>query len=138
MLLRQLTNARSFGMLAMACSLAAGGCGGTDNGRVSGRVVRKSGEALAGANIIARNNETGQSCYATTAADGRYELSGGESGTGVPAGDYSVVIVEKKASRDAISPPTIADRYSDPAKSGLSFTVAGGEEKSFDVTVEPR
>ena len=120
-----------------ACALTTLGCGGPAAGRVNGQVVRKGGVPLADANLIARNNETGKSCYATTEADGQYEFSSGEAGAGVPPGTYSVVVLEKQAGRDAIRQPTIAARYGDPAQSGLSFTVAAGEKKTFDVTVDP-
>jgi hypothetical protein len=116
--------------------LMAAGCGG-DVGRVSGRVVRTSGEPLAGASVIARCEESGVSCYGTTGADGRFELSTGETGAGVPPGTYHVVILERKASRDAVTRPTIAAKFGDPAQSGLSFTVASGEHATLDVTVAP-
>src|SRR5262245_58781654 len=74
------------------------GCGGAATCRVSGRIVRPSGEPLEGANVIARNEDTGSSYYGTTNDDGRYELSTIDSGAGVPPGTYSVVIMEKTAS----------------------------------------
>lgn len=120
-----------------AWTLVVVGCGGPAVGRVSGQVKRASGEPLADANLIARNDETGKSCYATTGPDGSFELSSGEPGAGVPPGNYSVVVMENKPNRDSVVAPTIAAKYSDPSESGLTFTVTAGESKTFDVSVDP-
>jgi hypothetical protein len=121
----------------VAATILLAGCGGSDHGRVTGRVVQAKGAPLAGANVIARSDETGKTSHGTTDADGNYELSTTEPGDGTPPGTYKVVITEVRGDPDAIQPPTIADKYSDPAQSGLTFTIAAGEDKTFDVTVDP-
>jgi hypothetical protein len=117
-------------------ALASVGCGG-GTGRVTGHVVRKDGKPLEGANLVARNAETGKSVYATTDAAGSFELSQQKPSEGVPPGSYEVTIVERRPDRDAMVKPTISAKYSDPAKSGVKFSVAAGETKVVDVTVDP-
>ena len=124
-------------LLPAVVALFIVGCGGSDNQRVSGRVVRKSGEPLVGAGVTARHEETGTSYYGTTDAEGNYELSTVESGAGAPPGTYSVVIMEMTGDRDSIRRPTIAAKYGNPEQSGLTFTVVAGEDTTFDVTVDP-
>jgi hypothetical protein len=123
-------------LVFVVAALATPGCGGADVARVTGHVKRTAGEPLADASLIARNEATGVSCYATTDAQGKYELTTGEPGAGVPPGSYSVVVMEKKASRDSVSQPTIAAKYGDPAQSGLSFAVEAGDAKSFDISID--
>jgi hypothetical protein len=127
---------RSAAMVAAALVPLAG-CGGVDQGRVTGRVVRSTGAPLGGISVIAREDETGKTSHGTTDDDGHFELSTVTAGDGVPPGRYRVVILEPRGATEGASPATIAVKYGDPATSGLTFTVAAGEEKSFDVSVDP-
>jgi hypothetical protein len=122
-------------MLA-ACLLATFGCGGGGRAEVSGRLRLKNGAPLIGASLIARNDATGKSCYGVTDSEGKYELQTSEPGDGVAPGTYSVSIVEARLDRDAISGPTIAAKYSNPSESGLTLSVAAGESKALDVTLD--
>ena len=119
-----------------ASAIVSAGCGG-GVGHVSGRVVHKDGSPLDGANIVARCAETGKSVYATSDAQGHFEMSPQKPGEGVPPGSYEATIMERRLDRESAIKPTIAAKYSDPTKSGLNFTVAAGETKTFDVTVDP-
>ncbi len=114
------------------------GCGGDGRAAVSGRVVRADGDPLSGARVVARSDATGKSASDTTDAEGRFELGGETPGDGVPPGDYAVIIIEDRGQTDGMRPASIAGRYADPAQSGLAFTVAPGESKTFDITVEAR
>ena len=112
------------------------GCGGDGRAAVSGRVVRADGSPLAGARVIARSDATGKSANDATDADGQYELGGETPGDGVPPGDYAVIVIEDRGQTDGMRPATIAGKYADPAQSGLAFSVAPGEIKTFDITVD--
>jgi hypothetical protein len=123
--------------LVAAAVLFFAGCGGSEHGRVTGRVVHATGAPLAGANVIARSDETGKTSYGTTDADGRFDLSTVTAGDGVPPGTYRVVITEERGATEGSGAVTIAPKYGNPAQSGLTFSLAAGEDKSFDVTVDP-
>jgi hypothetical protein len=113
------------------------GCGGGEQGRVTGQVVRSTGAPLSGVSVIARSDESGKTSYGTTDGEGHFELSTITAGDGVPPGRYRVVIMEPRGATEGTRPVTIAAKYGDPAKSGLSFTLVAGEDKTFDVTVDP-
>jgi hypothetical protein len=124
--------------LIAACLLATAvlGCGGSRNGRVTGKVSRPGGEALAGASVIARADATGITSRGTTDVNGTFELSTKEAGDGTPPGAYKVSVAEARGGFDTISKPTIAPKYASPDESGLSFELGDGETKTFDITVE--
>jgi len=111
------------------------GCG-SDRAEVSGRVTRADGSPLVGARVIARSDATGKSANGVTNGDGRYVLSTVEPGDGVPAGDYKASVIEFRGTGDNMRPASIPTKYGNPDESGLTFAVAGGEEKVFDVVVD--
>ena len=122
----------SFGALLLAL-----GCGGGDRGEVSGRVTRPDGSPLVGARVIARVDATGKSANGLTDSNGSYVLSMVEPGDGVPAGDYKASIIEYRGMGDNMRPASISLKYGNPDESGLTFAISGGEEKVFDVVVDP-
>ncbi len=122
----------AFGALLMAI-----GCGSADRAEVSGKVTRADGSPLVGARVIARADATGKSANGLTDSDGSYVLSMIEPGDGVPAGEYKASIIEYRGSGDNMRPASISSKYANPDESGLAFAVSGGEEKVFDVVVDP-
>ncbi|HMO86235.1 MAG TPA: carboxypeptidase-like regulatory domain-containing protein [Lacipirellulaceae bacterium] len=124
------------GLLAIA-ALAAAGCGGSGNASITGTVTRPDGTPAEGLRVIARSAETGKWGSGVTDHSGKFTLGNAEPGDGLPPGDYAVTIVEDTGGIDQMSRPTIAVRYGNPDQSGLSFSVAAGEKKVFDVTVDP-
>lgn len=122
----------TFGTLLFAL-----GCGGGDRAEVSGKVTRANGSPLVGARVIARSDATGKSANGITDNDGRYVLSMVDPGDGVPAGDYKASIIEYRGRGDNMRPASISVKYGNPDESGLTFAISGGEEKVFDVVVDP-
>jgi hypothetical protein len=114
------------------------GCGKKGEATVSGRATYKNGTPLVNARILARSNETGKSAVGATNENGDFVLVGANPGDGVLAGTYNVYIAEDRGDPDNPRRPTIAAAYSDPAKSGLTFTVAAGEHTAFDISLSPR
>ena len=122
----------TFGVLLFAL-----GCGGGNRAEVSGKVIRADGSPLVGARVIARSDATGKSASGLTDNDGHYVLSTVEPGDGVPAGDYKASIIEYRGTGDNMRPASISLKYGNPDDSGLAFEISGGEEKVFDVVVDP-
>jgi hypothetical protein len=122
---------------AFGALLLALGCGGGDRAEVSGKVTRADGSPLVGARVIARSDATGKSANGVTDNDGHYFLSMVEPGDGVPAGDYKASIIEFRGTGDNMRPASISLKYGNPDESGLAFAISGGEEKVFDVVVDP-
>jgi hypothetical protein len=112
------------------------GCSGANRANVTGKVVRADGVPLVGATVVARSDETGKSARGITNANGSYELSTVEPGDGVVPGEYSVMVIENRGRPDNMKPPTISDKFADPSRSGLTFSVQAGEDKVFDITVD--
>lgn len=112
------------------------GCGKSGQGKVTGKLLRRDGTPLANANVIARCNETGKSVKADTDQEGHFAMGTAELGDGVPPGNYAVAIVEDRGDADHRRRPTIASKYLDPAKSGISVTVAAGESKDLNLTLD--
>ena len=100
----QWTTALPAALLMCVCS----GCGSSDRAHVSGTVVRHDGSPLVGAKLIATSAETGQSATASTDTNGHFDFGTGESGDGIPPGNYNVVIVEDLGDMDNRRAPTIA------------------------------
>ena len=123
--------------LAIAILICNCGCSDGDRANVTGRVVRTDGAPLVGATVIARSDETGKSVTGVTDANGSFQLGGAEPGDGVLPGEYGVIVMEYRGRPDNMKPPSIADKYADPASSGLMFSVQSGEDKVFDIAVDP-
>jgi hypothetical protein len=132
LMLRVPRTCTAFGALLLAL-----GCGSSDRGEVSGRVTRPDGSPLVGARVIARADATGKSANGLTDSNGSYVLSTVEPGDGVPAGDYKASIIEYRGMGDNMRPASISLKYGNPDESGLAFAISGGEEKVFDVVVDP-
>jgi hypothetical protein len=132
LMLRVPRTCAAFGALLLAL-----GCGGGDRAEVSGKVTRADGSPLVGARVIARSDATGKSANGVTDYDGHYVLSMVEPGDGVPAGDYKASIIEFRGTGDNMRPASISLKYGNPDESGLAFAISGGEEKVFDVVVDP-
>jgi hypothetical protein len=132
LMLRVPRTCAAFGALLLAL-----GCGGGDRAEVSGKVTRADGSPLVGARVIARSDATGKSANGVTDNDGHYVLSMVEPGDGVPAGDYKASIIEFRGTGDNMRPASISLKYGNPDESGLAFAISGGEEKVFDVVVDP-
>jgi hypothetical protein len=116
--------------------LVISGCGGSNTGTVRGTVLHADGSPLAGARVVARSAETGETAYGTTDADGSFEL-GGASGDGVPPGDYDVIVLEDRGDPDSRQALTVAAKYRDPEKSGLAVSVQSGELQQLNFTLDP-
>jgi hypothetical protein len=114
------------------------GCGGSDRAMVSGTLLYQDGAPLVGARVIARSNETGKSAYGQTNASGYYELGGSTQGDGIPPGEYYVVVTEDLGDENNRRPPTIHNKYRNPATSGLSLNVKAGEKVVLDAKLDRR
>jgi hypothetical protein len=112
------------------------GCSGANQATVQGIVVTNDGKPLVGARVIARLKNTGVSVTGGTDASGRFVLETSASEPGITAGDYEVIIVEDLGPMDAQRRPSIAMKYRNAATSGLEFTVAPGEEKELNWTLD--
>jgi hypothetical protein len=123
------------GVWAAASALLIG-CGGSDRGAVSGTVQLKNGQPLVGARVIASPQAAGKSAYGTTDQQGQFELGVAEAGDGIPAGDYTVVVIEDRGF-DSDRPPSIARKYARPETSGLKLTVEAGQSAELDLTLDP-
>ena len=126
------------GVALSAVLFLSTGCSGSHNAEVTGTVTRSDGSPLVNARISARSQGDGKTVYGTTDGEGRYSLSTGDPTAGVPPGDYQVGISEDLGDAEQQKPSTIAAKYVNPSKSGLAFSVAVGEQKTFDIVVEPR
>jgi len=125
------------------------GCGGganlPDTVPVSGTVTL-NGQPLANASVafVPTGTTGGEGGYGTTDQDGRYELAYLKGGSGVPVGDYRVVISKRAmpdgsdvvdesdvAPMDSPAREVLPPRYSNEQHSRLSATVSDGDG-SFD------
>jgi hypothetical protein len=107
------------------------GCG---DGRVtvyptSGQVFVK-GKPAEGAYIVFHPQDGGDSKvprpYATTNAEGKFQLTTYELEDGAPAGNYKVSIVWRpmpKSQLEAEGPDRLGGKYSNPASSGLAVEI---------------
>ena len=115
------------------------GCGGSSLATVEGQVIGPDGAPVPGVLVIARSDETGSSRSGETGSDGRYMLGGSHSGGGVPAGNYSVTVLnERKGLQDAprASAAKVPAKYGSAETSGLRFSVQAGEAKEFDIKLD--
>lgn len=123
----------------LACAvlllLPIAGCGGSDTAKITGRLFREDGTPLAGALVIARCEETGQSARGETDQEGHFVLHE-ENSAGMSPGEYYVIIMEARQTLDNAQPRSIAVKYRSPARSGLSLTVESGEDKELDWTLD--
>jgi hypothetical protein len=133
---------RIFHIMAYCCIAALGasnsGCSQSDRAEVSGQVSLQDGTPLVGARVMATPTGAGKTAYGSTDDTGKYVLSVGEIGEGLPSGEYQVVVLEVSNRREGqMNAPKIASKYADSDTSGLSFTVDGGQSKELDLTLDP-
>jgi hypothetical protein len=133
---------RAFRVMAYCCIAALGsissGCSQSGRAEVNGRVLLKDGTPLVGARVMATPTGAGKTAYGSTDDAGKYILSVGEIGEGLPPGDYLIAVLEMSNRREGQkNSPKIANRYLDSNTSGLSFTVDGGQIKALDLTLDP-
>jgi hypothetical protein len=121
-----------FAFLAATAALAFTGCGKSDRGSVSGKLVHKDGSPVAMARVVAHSKDTGATAYGTTDKDGYFRIS-----DGLAPGDYDVNILEDRGGPDDRRPATIGSKYRDPAKSGLSVSVQGGRDATLNLSLDP-
>lgn len=112
------------------------GCGG-DTAYVSGSLRRHDGSPLDGARVTARATATGEAASALTDAQGHFELTTEKNSDGIPPGDYYVIIYEDRGDPDYPNPWTISTKYTKRSASGIEFSVAAGERKVLDLTLDP-
>jgi hypothetical protein len=133
--MRPLERRQSTG-LAIAIAVLVG-CGGEDRATVTGQVLKHDGTPLIGALVVARSEATGKSANGQTDGDGRYSLGSAETGDGIPAGDYAVIVLGSRPTMDGGgAAATVPARYGDYSKSELSFSVKAGESITFDVKLD--
>lgn len=120
----------ALGLLAVA---VASGCGRGDVGAVSGRVLGPGGGPLAKARVTATSTGGGKTVYGTTDADGNFSLSTGNPTEGVPPGDYRVGVVEDLGDPELHRKPSIDRKYGNAATSGITVSVAAGDEKTLNI-----
>ncbi|QEG36449.1 hypothetical protein Pr1d_37630 [Bythopirellula goksoeyrii] len=113
------------------------GCGASDRAYVSGKIVHADGTPLVLAKVIANCPENSKTAYGSTDGDGYYQIAIGTEEKGIPPGNYVVYLIEDHGVEEGKMKRTIAKKYTDPNTSGLSFVVAAGESKVFDITTDP-
>ena len=113
------------------------GCGSADRIGITGRVTRKDGTPLVGAKVTFRSPRTGRTAIGFTDEDGRYELGTAMAGEGVPPEGYYVTVFEDRGAVTSPKPPTVSEKYTSYADSGLKFKVEEGGETTFDMVLDP-
>ena len=103
--------------------LLATGCGG-GRASVNGTLTTQDDLPLAGARITVRNDTTGEWATAVTDEQGHFSLGTVAEGSGLPAGEYYVVVTEDQGNWDDPRPPRIHAKYGKASTSGLRLVVA--------------
>lgn len=132
--------ARGVVVILLAALLA--GCG-SGVYPVDGVVVWKDGspaKELEGALVIFDLPEKQVNANGSVQADGTFRLTTNKPNDGAPAGDYKVVIVERRTAKGGPDPTEMAPgkmdiRYADPSTTDLRATVTAGSNK-VKLTVE--
>lgn len=142
-LLSHLLSQTWIGCLVLGASLAAAGCGGS-TGTVSGKVYYKN-TLVKGGNVSFVSDQKKTSQLAEIQEDGSYKVEK------MPVGEATITVDTSSfkplpAARGMKPPPgvqapggydmeartkryvPIPERYTDPAKSGLKYTVKGGSQ----------
>lgn len=138
---------------AVVLALAVAGCGGDGKlprAPVTGRVTYK-GKPVSGAAISFIPETAGwRAAVGKTDADGRYLLGTYDPDDGAPVGRCKVSLslrgpgkrlkpgMGAAAAEELMEQgdPLIPQRYFDPEKSGLAFTVEKGKENVFDIELK--
>ena len=120
---------------SVVLSLAIAGCGNNGLFNVTGQVTATDGSPLSGMNLMLRSEEGG-SGWGSTDEEGHFDLGVTGTGGGIPAGEYTVVIVEDRGDPERPNPPRIHRKYHSPNTSGLSLTVPL-ESGAYDLVLDP-
>ena len=91
---------------------------------------------MANVQIVARQETDSAWASGTTAEDGAFTLTTPDQGSGLPPGDYGVVLSEAGGDWDRPAPKKVPAKYSNAATSGVSFTAAAGENVVLDIIVK--
>jgi hypothetical protein len=130
--------------LALAAALAAAGCGGSGIYPVDGKVTWKDGspaKELEGALVVFDLPEKQTTARGSVRSDGSFKLTTKTDGDGALAGDYKVLIIERRLAGGtpddpgAMAPGHMDVRYSDPRTTDLTATVKPGSNP-VTLTVE--
>ena len=113
------------------------GCGSSDRIGITGRVTRTDGTPLVGAKVTFRSPRTGRTAIGFTDEGGRYDLGTATAGEGVPPEGYYVTVFEDRGPIASMKPPTVSEKYTSYADSGLRFKVEVGGETTFDMVLDP-
>lgn len=128
---------RIFLRLAAGAALAATyGCGSSDRGTITGKLLRKDGTPLVDARVVATSQD-GQSAYGTTNDRGEFSLGAGRDTKGVPPGDYQLIVIEDLGDPDNRRRPTISAKYRKAETSAISVSVAAGKKVELNLTLDP-
>lgn len=107
------------------------GCGGGQESSVTGTVTL-DGQPLAGANVSFIPADRGPLAYASTDANGNYEVKTGQQ-TGLPPGKYKVTVIATKmpeydpnSLEEPIAVRTSPEIYASAATTPFEFDVAAG------------
>jgi hypothetical protein len=120
-----------------------GGCAGSGICPVEGKVLWKDGtpaKELEGALVVFDLPEKQSNATGVVQADGSFRLTTANPNDGAMAGDYTVLIIERRkalggADASVMAPGVMDVRYSDRAKSDLKATVKPGPNP-ITLTVE--
>jgi hypothetical protein len=121
----------------LVCFALCLGCGGNDGTYpVSGSVKLSSGEPLPSASIMFRAADG--KTYSTGAdADGQFTMHAHADASGLPPGNYHVVVQEPPSDDiDARVPPKIHPKYARAQSTDLQATV-GEQTNQFDFSLDP-
>jgi hypothetical protein len=128
-------------LLTALSACASSGCG---DGRaptfpVSGQVL-VNGKPAEGAFVVFHPKDGGEKeknvprPYATTNAEGKFQLTTYEEEDGAPAGNYRVSVVWRpvpKSRLEAEGPDKLKGKYSNPATSGLDAEISKAPETAL-------
>lgn len=112
-------------------AIAIAGCGKSDKGAVRGTLLRQDGTPLAGARVVAREQDSGVTAYGTTDANGYFQFR-----DDISPGNYNISILEDRGSPDSPRSMSIAAKYQDPSKSGVTATVEAGGTTELNLTLD--
>lgn len=133
---------RSCGIVCtLAWIVALVGCGGEPVGTVQGKVTYRQAPVTTGS-VIFQNADGTVAMSANLGADGTYKVKSVDR-DGLPPGQYKVaispaaigsgeVVLATMPGQAPAGPPPVPAKYHSPESSGLSATVAAGDNPSFD------
>jgi hypothetical protein len=126
-------------VLAAAALIAATGCTSGGNYPVSGKVVDRQGQPIAGlegSQIVFTLVDGMTSSVGEIKADGSFDVFTERPGDGAPPGQYQVHIPRRHIDPEHQAPQAIDEKYEKPETSGLQATVEA-KTNSFEFKVDP-